>query len=232
MNRWLLNTGPGKVVCVYRASAVFDFQIAGPVRRPCIRQLQAVSEILNLCLTLDLGGRIRVHTQHCGRHNPSGNALVAHDNCRHVLPAILQGHSLVTDMFTRDCAGVSDTIRQGVADIERPDCWACGDCDSDMSLYMLGMLCALIATAVFLLLASYTAMPVSTTHAVVGAVVGSTIVGTKFACLNWEGLGRIAASWVASPLLSGVIGSLLYAALHRFIIAAQGESRLHRISTT
>lgn len=119
-------------------------------------------------------------------------------------------------------AGVSDTIRQGVADIKQPDCWACGYCDSDMSLYMLGMMCALLSTAAFLLLASYTSMPVSTTHAIVGAVVGFTIVGTKASCLKLSALGYIALSWVASPLLSGAIGSVLYYVLHRTVIQAPG----------
>jgi solute carrier family 20 (sodium-dependent phosphate transporter) len=66
----------------------------------------------------------------------------------------------------RWAAGVSDTIRKDVTDVHSPTCWACGYCDSKMSVYMLGMTAALLATAVFLILSSATSMPVSTTHAV------------------------------------------------------------------
>lgn len=117
-------------------------------------------------------------------------------------------------------AGVSDTIRKGVADVSDPSCWACGYCDSRMSLYMLGMALALLGTAAFLLLATFTAMPVSVTHAIVGAVVGMTLVGTDGGCLNLRSIGLIAASWVTSPLLSGAIGSGMYVLLHRHVILA------------
>ena len=87
---------------------------------------------------------------------------------------------------------------------------------------MLGMMAALLATSVFLLLASYTAMPVSTTHAIVGAIVGVTWVGTGSKCRVGAGLPRIALSWVISPLFSGVIGAGMYFVLHRFVIMAAG----------
>ena len=125
-------------------------------------------------------------------------------------------------------AGVSDTIKSGVARIDDQRCWACGYCDSRMSLYMLGMMCALAATAVFLLLASFTAMPVSTTHAVVGAIVGVTLVGTAGrGCSVGAGLPSIAASWVISPLFSGTIGAAMYYLLHRFVLMAPGAAPCH-----
>ena len=120
------------------------------------------------------------------------------------------------------CAGVSNTIRKDVTDIQSPECWACGYCDSRMSLFMLGMAAALLATAVFLILSSVTAMPVSTTHAVVGAVVGMTAAATSTACLQYWPLARIAASWLLSPLLAGVIAVVLYRTLLRLVIHGQG----------
>lgn len=113
---------------------------------------------------------------------------------------------------------MSDTIRNEITDVQAPACWACGYCHSKMSLYMLGMTAALLATAVFLILSSATSMPVSTTHAVVGAVLGMTAAGTAPSCLKWEPLGRIAASWVISPLLAGAVGAGLYSVLQRYII--------------
>ena len=115
-------------------------------------------------------------------------------------------------------AGVSDTIRKEITDVQAPTCWACGYCDSKMSLYMLGMSAALLATAVFLILSSATSMPVSTTHAVVGAVLGMTAAGTAPRCLQLWPLARIVASWIVSPLLAGVLGSALYSVLQRYVI--------------
>ena len=106
-------------------------------------------------------------------------------------------------------AGVSNTIQKGVSHPEDPACWACGYCDSRMSVYAVGMLAALIGACVFLLLATFGKMPVSTTHAIVGGIVGMTIAGVGGDCVDWTvdtGVGRIVASWVVSPVLSGIIG--------------------------
>ena len=108
--------------------------------------------------------------------------------------------------------GVAKTIK-GTAKITTPDCFACGYCNSGMSLYAIAMLSALTAAAIFLLLASTTWMPVSTTHAIIGGAVGATWAAVGWPCLNWAlkgGLGGIVLSWVCSPLLSGIIGSLAY----------------------
>ena len=115
--------------------------------------------------------------------------------------------------------GVSDMIKKGVADTTDPDCWACGYCDSGMAVYAVGMLCALLAAALFLLLATFAAMPVSTTHAIIAGVVGMTMVGSAemdgVACLNWAwsgGLTSIVASWAISPLFSGAVAFAIFRA--------------------
>ena len=97
-----------------------------------------------------------------------------------------------------------------------------------MGLFMIGMFCALLAAAVFLLLATFTALPVSTTHAIVGAVVGVTLAGAGGGCLNWGwkgGLGGIAASWIISPLFSGCIAAGLWLSLHRYVIRSPNPQR-------
>jgi len=109
--------------------------------------------------------------------------------------------------------GVSSKITKGVASTTTPDCWACGYCDSLMSVYAVGMFGSLVGGAVFLLLAIKLKLPVSTTHAIVGGVVGVTTLGLGTQCLNTEfprGLAGIGASWVISPLLSGLIGCMMY----------------------
>ena len=110
-----------------------------------------------------------------------------------------------------------------VSDVTEKDCWACGYCDSKMSVYMVGMMGAVFGAAIFLGLATFTAMPVSTTHAIVGGVVGVTMVGAGGSCLNWDfdgGLGGIVASWVISPVLSGIIGAGVYLLTDKVILKA------------
>jgi len=120
-------------------------------------------------------------------------------------------------------SGVSSTIQKGVSSVDNPDCWACGYCDSATSVYMAGMMGALIGASLFLLLASLTSMPVSTTHSIVGGVVGMTMAGAGSACLNWDidgGLGGILLSWIISPVLSGAIAVIGFALSRKFIIRA------------
>ena len=72
------------------------------------------------------------------------------------------------------------------------------------------------------MLVTFTAMPVSTTHSIVGGTVGAAAVGVGFNCLNWEwesgGLSAIIASWVISPVFSGVIGVVAYWLTHHTIV--------------
>eukprot|EP00216_Chloropicon_sp_CCMP2111_P001056 CAMPEP_0198235912 /NCGR_PEP_ID=MMETSP1446-20131203/1797_1 /TAXON_ID=1461542 ORGANISM="Unidentified sp, Strain CCMP2111" /NCGR_SAMPLE_ID=MMETSP1446 /ASSEMBLY_ACC=CAM_ASM_001112 /LENGTH=604 /DNA_ID=CAMNT_0043917357 /DNA_START=65 /DNA_END=1879 /DNA_ORIENTATION=- len=116
--------------------------------------------------------------------------------------------------------GVAKTIK-GTANIASEDCFACGYCNSAMSLYAIAMFASLFSAAVFLLLASTTWMPVSTTHAIIGGSVGATWVAVGWGCLNWKmkgGLGGIVLSWVLSPVLSGVIASIAYLITYYTII--------------
>lgn len=117
--------------------------------------------------------------------------------------------------------GVSGSITRGVAKTSDKNCWACGYCNSKIGLYPIAMLSALIAANIFLFIATFTAYPVSTTHSIIGGVVGGTVVAVGFGCLNWsfsKGLGGIAASWVISPLASGGIGAALWLVTYYLVI--------------
>ena len=83
-----------------------------------------------------------------------------------------------------------------------------------------GMACALMSGAAFMMLATWWAMPVSTTHAIVGAVLGMTLVGTGVSCVRWgyPGLLTIVASWFWSPLAAGAASSLCLLAIKRFVL--------------
>lgn len=120
--------------------------------------------------------------------------------------------------------GVSGAVTKGVAKTSDSACWACGYCNSKMGMYSIAMLSALIAASIFMFLATFTAMPVSTTHAIIGGVVGATVVATGFNCLNWSfmnGLSGIIASWVISPVASGLIGIVLFLITINLIIKSE-----------
>lgn len=124
--------------------------------------------------------------------------------------------------------GVSDTVQNGVADVSDPECWACGYCDSQMSVYAVGMLAALVSASIFIAVATVMGMPVSTTHAIVGAVMGMTIFQVSGGCLDWNfesGLSGIIASWGISPVMAGVIGIIIYAITNRTIMKTENAVR-------
>src|SRR5690606_19776013 len=87
------------------------------------------------------------------------------------------------------------------------------------------MMAALLGAAVWLLLATKMGWPVSTTHAIIGGIVGAAVTtgivtGTGgFAMVQWGEIGKIAISWVLSPLLGGIASFLLFGAIKRHILA-------------
>jgi len=105
---------------------------------------------------------------------------------------------------------VTKTIRKGMVD---PSSIA-----GNPEILVYGMLAALLAAAVWLLIASYRGWPVSTTHSIVGAIVGFSIVGIGFEAVKWGAVGKIVASWVVSPLLGGVISLVLMLSIRRLIL--------------
>ncbi len=107
---------------------------------------------------------------------------------------------------------VTKTIRKGIIDptlvADQPE------------ILVFGMLAALLAAAIWLMIASIKGWPVSTTHAIVGALVGFGIAGIGFEAVNWGTIGQIAASWVISPLIGGVMAFALVISIQRLILRA------------
>ena len=103
---------------------------------------------------------------------------------------------------------VTETIKSGIVDASMitPD------------LMVLGMMSALLAAGTWLLIASTRGWPVSTTHSIVGAVIGFAAVGVSMDAVNWAGVGPIVASWVISPVLSGIVAFGLFVSVQRLII--------------
>ena len=105
---------------------------------------------------------------------------------------------------------VTSTIRKGIVDPST--------ITANPEILVYGMLAALFAAGAWLMVASIKGWPVSTTHSIVGAIVGFTIVGIGVDAVHWDKIGQIAASWVVSPLLGGVIAYLLMISIRKLIL--------------
>lgn len=88
---------------------------------------------------------------------------------------------------------------------------------ADPDTFVWAMMASLIAAAVWLNLATWLGAPVSTTHSIVGGVMGAGIMAAGFDAVAWGKMGQIAASWVISPILGGVIAAIFLAFIKAFI---------------
>ena len=105
---------------------------------------------------------------------------------------------------------VTATIRKGIID---PGLLA-----GTPELLVYGMLASLLAAGIWLLVATHFGWPVSTTHSIVGAIVGFAAVGISMDAVSWGKVGKIAASWVVSPLLAGTIAFALFRSVQNLIL--------------
>ena len=104
---------------------------------------------------------------------------------------------------------VTSTIRKGIIDAtyfsERPD------------YLVLGMIASLLAAGIWLGLASWLGWPVSTTHSIIGAIIGFTATGVSMDAVEWSKVGGIVGSWVITPAISGIIAYLIFVSAHKLI---------------
>ncbi|WP_150304611.1 inorganic phosphate transporter [Pseudomonas saliphila] len=103
---------------------------------------------------------------------------------------------------------VTQTVRNGIL-------------DSSMispEQMVFGMLASLLAAGSWLFIASTRGWPVSTTHSIIGAVIGFGAVGVSFDAVNWAGVIPIVSSWVISPVLSGVVAFTIFLSVHKLIL--------------
>ena len=105
---------------------------------------------------------------------------------------------------------VTSTIRKGIVDssvfVDSPD------------LLVFGMLSALLAAGTWLMVASFMGWPVSTTHSIVGAIVGFAAVGVSTDAVNWDKVSTIVASWVVSPVIAGTISFAIFRSVQNLIL--------------
>ena len=104
---------------------------------------------------------------------------------------------------------VTSTIRKGIIDasyfVDTPE------------LLVFGMIASLLAAGIWLLVASYLGWPVSTTHSIVGAIVGFAAVGVSADAVTWSKVGGIVGSWVITPLISGVFAYMIFMSAQKLI---------------
>ncbi len=105
---------------------------------------------------------------------------------------------------------VTSTIRKGIVDADL--------LAGTPELLVYGMLASLLAAGTWLLIASKRGWPVSTTHSIVGAIVGFAAVGIGIDAVKWAKVGTIVMSWVVSPLTAGFIAYLIYRSVQKLIL--------------
>jgi PiT family inorganic phosphate transporter len=103
---------------------------------------------------------------------------------------------------------VTETIKNGIVDASV----------IPADLFVLGMLSALLSAGTWLMIASMRGWPVSTTHSIVGAIIGFASVGVSMDAVNWGGLVPIVSSWVVTPFLSGLLAFGLFKSVQCLII--------------
>ena len=110
-------------------------------------------------------------------------------------------------------AHVTDTVRKGIVPPE--------PLAGNPSVLALGMACALLSAAVWLHVATWRGMPVSTTHSIVGAVAGFGVVAAGWGAVDWSKMGKIVASWFVSPVAGGVAAFFIFKLIRRTILAKE-----------
>jgi len=136
--------------------------------------------------------------------------------------------AIVAESFGAMALGnnVTDTIRKKVVNVKL--------FENDPYMLMLAMSCTSIGSAVWVLSATMLQMPVSTTHATIGAVMGVGIAAFGPDGVNWgfdgsfEGFGGIVASWFISPILAGILASIIYLSVKFFVLSQPDEVSFQR----
>jgi PiT family inorganic phosphate transporter len=105
---------------------------------------------------------------------------------------------------------VTNTIRKGIVST---------DILTDPHLVLIGALSAMLAAALWVNFATWKSLPVSTTHSIVGAMIGFGIIAGGFSVINWTKLAAVVLSWIISPLFSLVISYFLFKIILRLILS-------------
>ncbi|ORY37215.1 phosphate transporter [Rhizoclosmatium globosum] len=118
-------------------------------------------------------------------------------------------------------ASTTGTIKDGIISL--------GQFDKRQDLLMAGFMCALIGSSSWVMLATRFGWPVSTTHSIVGAIIGVGISAFGTGAVNWgwenKGVGQIVASWLISPAVAGILAMIIYGLTRQFVLKAKNPLR-------
>ena len=107
---------------------------------------------------------------------------------------------------------VANTIRKGLVDpiqfSDRPN------------LFLFGMLAAVLGSSLWVNLATYFKLPVSTTHSIIGGVLGFGLISVGFAGIQWKVVLYVVLSWFISPVFGGIIAFVLFSVIKKFILSS------------
>lgn len=106
---------------------------------------------------------------------------------------------------------VTDTVRKGII--------TTGVFQGHPELFVLGMLAALLAAGVWLHLATFLGLPVSTTHSIIGSVAGFGLLVGGSSAVQWGNLGAVVLSWIVSPVAGGIVGWLTFTFIKRTVLS-------------
>ena len=112
---------------------------------------------------------------------------------------------------------VTSTIRKGIVN---PVVY-----QDNVDIFIVGMMATLLATGSWLLIASKNGWPVSTTHSIVGAIVGFVMITKGSSYVSWDKIVDILYSWVSSPLISAVLAFIIFRSVQKFILESKNKSR-------
>ena len=115
---------------------------------------------------------------------------------------------------------VTNTVRKGIVSTEV--------FQASPEIFVLGMLSALLAAGVWLNLATFLGLPVSTTHSIIGAIVGFGLLVGGASAIHWGKLLSVVMSWVVSPLCGGLVGWITFTFIKRTVLTSWNPVRAAR----
>ena len=115
---------------------------------------------------------------------------------------------------------VTNTVRKGIVSTDV--------FQGSPEIFVLGMLSALLAAGVWLNLATFLGLPVSTTHSIIGSIVGFGLLVGGVSAIHWGKLGSVVMSWVVSPLCGGLIGWITFTFIKRTVLTSWNPVRAAR----
>lgn len=107
---------------------------------------------------------------------------------------------------------VAETIKGGIVK---------SDMIVDPHVLLLGFIASLLAAAFWVTLSTWKEMPISTTHSIIGALIGFGIIAGGFSSINWGKLGQVAASWIISPIAGCIIAFFVFKVIVKLIFAKE-----------